>query len=200
MTPPCHGFIKIQRGDTSANELFQLGGQPAECVGALHLSLLCSLRHSTCPLWASSRVEMVNFMVTPVLKAVSNPSLTAHKGRAGRHTLQQLPGRDQTSRQECFCNDAIYSLLGFRTKPQKQKTTYFTTPRGFSTRMVCANRRQLHPNRDFSLHPARQASALDTPFVCCKAQAVTLNRLPRTETSTEHISPPPRTNGNAKVI
>lgn len=42
--------------------------------------MLCSLRHSSHPLWASSRVEMVNFMVTLVLKAVSNPSLTAQRG------------------------------------------------------------------------------------------------------------------------
>lgn len=45
---------------------------------------------------------MVNFMVALVLKAVSNPGLTAHKGRVGRHTLQQLPGRDQTSKAGMF--------------------------------------------------------------------------------------------------
>lgn len=46
------------------------------CQRALQLFLLCSLKHVACPLWASSRVEMVNFMATPVLKPLSKPVLT----------------------------------------------------------------------------------------------------------------------------
>lgn len=52
-----------------------------------------------------------------------------HEGVGNGHFEQRLPGQDQTCRQECLWNDAIYCSLGFGTKPQKQKPQSSAAPK-----------------------------------------------------------------------